>query len=105
MGLTTDLEYGFHLKEETLKKCQVFFLPAPEPGPVSSLSWCVHLTPLSCSEGQFLVVVAFMLSKNSFSPENCSWHPCVCRPPVTCGSTYFRAPTAHLALVTNRFLV
>lgn len=63
------------------------------------------LTPLSRSEGRFLIVVAFMLSKNSFSPENCPWQPCVCHPwwPVAvCTSVHL---LLTIASVTNRFLV
>ena len=52
--------------------------------PPSSLPWsCLQpvsayplLTPLSLSEGQFLVVAAFILSRNSFSPESSGSRPC-----------------------------
>lgn len=74
-------------------------------GPVLAHLGLSTLTPLSHSEGQFLIVVAFMLSKNSLSPGYFSRHPVL----SPTGDLQHYVLAVHLlltvALVTNPFLV
>uniref|UniRef100_A0A8D0NZ07 mitogen-activated protein kinase n=1 Tax=Sus scrofa TaxID=9823 RepID=A0A8D0NZ07_PIG len=73
----------------------VFFLPAPDPGPVSSPSRLVHLDSFEPFRGAVSDSCGFYAFKEFLQSRELSLAALCVSPLVACGSMYFSAPTAY----------